>query len=615
MLSLLICIFQIISATCLYAQSQETFFLPSNLKKSDLKSTQLTRFEKSESSELTKSIDFIDISGFAEQVADQVLEIQIPGVSLPALYHARYVWSPSPDDITWYGDLIDSTGFASFQLKDGELSGYFNFEERDFFIRPIGEDAYILVEQNEEDAAVCGYHQQETSIEFEQEVEQSSVSEREENCDVKVLVLYTNKAAEDVDNMTTFILGLIAQSNQALRNSGISSSELTFIYAGNSLLSEFTETDDISNDLTTFRTSPTVSSLRAQFTADCVVLLTDGNYSMSSGNVYGLTPSCGPSSSMAFSIVEADQAATRMTFAHELAHQFGCKHSPGMNNGGCEPSFERPHWFNHNWRDRYTIMEAGVKKKQRIPHFSNPDVSYHGHPTGTHADPSGNVERDNARQLREQACVVGQFLTSNDLRAIIYGDDHICVSSLSIPIPLVAQASGGGPGPYTYLWQISNDGINYNPTPLSTTDNALVPTPTTLEAGDIIFIKLTVVSGTGQIYVTYQEIRVLPLESPDCDGGNKRSAEYKKPDSTGTAFSVFPNPANDYFSVVLNHITIDEAISVELISLDGTQQKMLTFNGELEQVDFATSDLANGTYLIRLKSKTLNETQKLVIVR
>ncbi|MBL7828992.1 MAG: zinc-dependent metalloprotease [Saprospiraceae bacterium] len=599
-----------------FIAAQGTFFSTTAQTKNDLNPVQILRYEKSEFSGVTGAIYFIQVNDFSQQVADQELEIQVPGDAHVYKYHARYVWSPSPVDITWYGDLTDSLGYASLQFKEGELSGYFNMNERDFFIQPLGDDDYILVELEEEDAAICGYNSPDhpTGI---NDIQTSQVAlDRGENCDVKVLVLYTDNAEEKIDNISTFISGLIAQSNQALRNSGITASELTFVLAGKGLLADFVESGIISTDLTTLRTSSTVANLRNYYYADCVMLLTDGDYSSNEGTIYGFTPTCNQDDTKAFSIVEAYAASSRMTFVHELAHQFGCKHSPGNNNGDCEPNFERPHWFHCGGRDRYTIMEAGVKKKQRIPHFSNPEISYHEHPTGTHANSSGSVERDNARQLREQACTIGNYRVSNDLKANIYGDDHWCVSSLGIPIPLVAQVSGGGPGPYTYLWQISNDGINYDPTPLSTTANAIVPMPTTLEAGDVVFVKFTVVSGTGQMYVTYWDIRVLPLESPDCDGGWEGPALHVDPDNISFLFSINPNPIHNYFDIVVLEPGQIVDFSMELYSMLGQLYIRQTFDSRPENrtsYRLDTDHLPDGTYLLRIKSKGIYESHKLVI--
>ncbi|MEO0008378.1 MAG: hypothetical protein RJA20_2574 [Bacteroidota bacterium] len=597
--------------------AQADFFQTTTQTKNDLNSTQVSRYEKSEFSDVTGIITFIQINDFAQQVADQVLELQVPGDATIYSYHARYVWSPSTDDITWYGDLMDSLGYASFQLKDGEVFGYFALEERDFFIRPLGDDVYILVELEEEDAAVCGYNAPDSPTEAIPEETTQIASDREENCDVKVLVLYTNNAAEDIDNVSTFISGLIAQSNQALRNSAVTPSELTFKLAGKALLSDFNEGDDISEDLTALRTNSTALSLRNSLFADCVILLTDGDYSAGDGPVFGLAPSCEPAENLAFAIVEADAAASRMSFTHELGHLFGCRHSVGNNNGGCEPDFQRPHEFDLTWRRNLnTIMEAGVKKKKRIPHFSNPDVQYHGKATGLYSTPSGIAERNNARQLREQACIVGEYQSSNDLRAIIYGDDHRCISALGIPVPLVAQASGGGPGPYTYLWQISSDGINYDPTPLSVTDNASIPMPTTLEAGDVVFIKLVVTSGTGQMYVTYWDIRVLPLESSDCDG--ERPALLVSPDVVvNPIISINPNPAHSRTSILTPDLWLQDEFSIELVSVLGNFYGLHTFTLNPEGrsgVELDTHLLPNGAYLVRIKSRGLYATRKLVIV-
>ncbi|HAD12845.1 MAG TPA: hypothetical protein DCF33_10465, partial [Saprospirales bacterium] len=617
--------FQTISTFCLTlffistSVAQTTLFQTTTYEKSDLSANQVSRYEKSEFSDVTKTITFIQINNFAQQVADQLLELSVPGDANIYSFHARYVWSPSLDDITWYGDLIDSLGYASLQFKDGELSGYFNIEERDFFIRPLGGGAYILVELEEEDAAICGYNVPDNPTEIIPEEAAQIASDREENCDVKILVLYTSKAAEEIDNVTNFILGLIAQSNQALRNSGVTHSELTFVLAGKELLSDFEETGNITNDLTALRTNSTAISLRNSLFADCVVLLTNGDYSTNSSPVYGLAPSCGPADELSFAIVQVNAAASRMSFVHELGHLFGCRHSQGNLNGGCEPTFNRPYEFDLSfWKKNYnTIMESGVKKKKRIPHFSNPDVTYRGHATGTFGDTSGVAETNNARQFREQACIVGAYRSSNDLRAIIYGDDRWCVSSLGIPIPLVAQASGGGPGPYTYLWQISSDGINYDPTPLSTTANATVPMPTTLEVGDVVFIKLTVVSGTGQMYVTYQDILVIPLESPECTYGQERPVHLSNTDERTLLFSLNPNPADNYVSIFVSNMVYPDDFSVELFSMMGHLYLQQPFGLGTENrlgYDLNTIQLPNGTYLVRIRSKNTYETKKLIIL-
>ncbi len=597
------------------AWAQQAIFQTSTQTKNNLTQTQISRYEKSEFSDVTGAISFIHINDFAQQVADQVLEIQVPGDNHLYLYHARYVWSLSLDDITWYGDLTDSSGYASFQFKDGELFGYFNIEDKDYFIRPLGNNDYILVELAEQDAPICGYSSQDFPTKDIEEKESQQASDRGENCDVKVLVLYTSRAAEDIDNISTFVSGLIAQSNQALRNSAITLSELTFILAGKALLSDFTESGIISADLTALRTSPTVTVLRNSFKADCVVLLTDGDYS-SNGNVFlGLTPVCGPAPALSFSIVEADAAASRMTFAHELAHQFGCKHSPGNSNGTCDPNYERPHWFHCKGSDRYTIMEAGVKKKQRIPHFSNPDVDYHGHATGTHAGPSGSVERDNARQLREQACIVGQYQSSNDLYAIIYGDDFRCITNVSFPVALNAQVSGGGPGAYTFLWQQSLDGINYDPSPVSTTAFVTVTLAPTYQPGDIFFLRLIVGSGTGQTFITFWEIRVLPKESYDCDGEKPAILNTKIEENT-PSFSINPNPADNYISIIPNTKNQDD-FSIDIFSVLSRFREHKDFSRKDESnsgFNFNIGHLPSGTYFVCIKSKELYETRKLIIV-
>lgn len=177
-------------------------------------------------------------------------------------------------------------------------------------------------------------------------------------------------------------------------------------------------------------------------------------------------------------------------------------------------------------------------------------------------------------------------------------------------------SAGGGPGPYTYLWQISRDGINYDPTPLSVTDNASIPMPTTLEAGDVVFIKLVVTSGTGQMYVTYRDIRVLPLESSDCDG--ERPALLVSQDVVvNPIISINPNPADSRTSILTPDLWLQDEFSIELVSVLGDFYGLHTFTLNPEGrsgVELDTHLLPNGAYLVRIKSRGLYATRKLVIV-
>lgn len=100
------------------------------------------------------------------------------------------------------------------------------------------------------------------------------------------------------------------------------------------------ETDDIFFDVDVLANSSIAHSLRDQYQADLVVLLTDGNY----GYAAGVVTEIGPNESTAFAIVEVDCATANLTFAHETAHLFG-----GLHQNDPDGIYEHGYYFNTGW--------------------------------------------------------------------------------------------------------------------------------------------------------------------------------------------------------------------------------------------------------------------------
>ena len=103
------------------------------------------------------------------------------------------------------------------------------------------------------------------------------------------------------------------------------------------------------------------------------------------------------------------QECSSYTFAHELGHNLGAHHDPGTNvlnevvlgfpygQGLCNSR--------GRWR---TVMSYNYRERCRphVPHFSNPNISYRGTPTGDeHA-------RHNVRVINETAFHVANFRTT-----------------------------------------------------------------------------------------------------------------------------------------------------------------------------------------------------------
>ena len=426
------------------------------------------------------------------------------------------------------------------------------------------------------------------------------------------MVLFTPAAAAiplTGFNLNEIIDGLIGQSNNALKNSLVEPSQLRFSLAFKGLLAGFTESNNIIFDLNSFISNSTVQSLRSANAADCVVLLTDGDYD----DFLGLTPGCGPSAAGSFSIVQLKAAASRMTFTHELGHQFGCKHNFGASNGGCEPTFERPFEFKRGLRTKTTMMQpGGVNRKHRIPHFSNPDANYHGHATGRFATPEGLAETNNARQLREQAATVAAYsdlISPPSPSLTIDGPDDLCIRTGVNPIGTFrANVCNWATSSYTLAWQISvNDGTIYGSALSTSSTLALNALSFSLE--DIIFVRLTLTDASGvQTFAFYQAV------VGTC-GGHEPPHGLVAPGKEKMALQLTPNPATDYVSASF-HLAETSPVTITLLDVSGTKIRLLEQKTlEVGELNFTWNlgDLPTGIYQIQMASNRSTEVQKVAI--
>ena len=145
-----------------------------------------------------------------------------------------------------------------------------------------------------------------------------------------------------------------------------------------------------------------VSQMREYFKADVVVFAREPGASDQGGLSVRRTELNGCDGALGYCVVNIGTLGTSFALTHQLGHLFGCCHAPGDGGAYCpiQP------WFYSNGH-RFlgldfvlygTIMTASPATV--INHFSNPDVSYEGEPTGT-STAIGGRSSDNARVIRE----------------------------------------------------------------------------------------------------------------------------------------------------------------------------------------------------------------------
>ncbi len=191
---------------------------------------------------------------------------------------------------------------------------------------------------------------------------------------------------------------------------------------------EFSQDDsgDIGIDLNNMRTDATVAALRNQYGADMVSLLTeDGGDSCGKGYTQR-NPSSG-FKAYAFQVTDMDCAVGNLSFAHEHGHNMGMEHNPEDSSAGPkgtkDPSYSHSfgHYFNGRYRTVMSYSRQCADGCPRVPHFSNPEITYDGLRSGV------VYRRNNARTGDLTGPLVASFyatveVPSADIRFAIIGD-------------------------------------------------------------------------------------------------------------------------------------------------------------------------------------------------
>jgi hypothetical protein len=166
-----------------------------------------------------------------------------------------------------------------------------------------------------------------------------------------------------------------------------------------------------------------VHPLRDRYGADIVALIVERLDGGSCGKAFIMNPVGNAFEDHAFGLIRRDCATTagQYSFPHELGHIMGARHnweqdhtnnSPfAYNHGHVHPTPTSPSV--RPWR---TIMAydtgcASTRRCPRVLHFSNPDVSFGGDPTGV---ATGENQQDNRQALNNTASTVANFRCSAD---------------------------------------------------------------------------------------------------------------------------------------------------------------------------------------------------------
>jgi len=113
---------------------------------------------------------------------------------------------------------------------------------------------------------------------------------------------------------------------------------------------------------------------------------------------------CTSAANRGYTTVTWSCAAGRLSYPHEIGHNQGCDHDPDNAGTSCAYSYSFGHrFFGTNGVQYRTVMSYAPGA--RVPHFSNPSVTYQGTATGT-------ATRDNESTIENRKATCEAFETT-----------------------------------------------------------------------------------------------------------------------------------------------------------------------------------------------------------
>ena len=557
---------------------------------------------------------FVKLNALATSQKDGVLLFHIPdGPAITAV--ASHVEYESASEYEWVGKTDDDRGTVIVISKAGRVCAHVSAPTGvyEIFPAPGGLHCLQIIDPEQAWDVGCATTSSTAKPDNGRTAAMEPVIKQGDDTNAKiqpcqalvyprVLVLYTSKALTLAGNITTLTDHVnlsISQFNSCIYNSGITSAA-ALVLAGIVPLNNLPETQFITNDLNNLVGNATAQTLRNQYQADLVVLLTDSYYQ--GGDTRGKSQTVTLENSNSYAIVELWSATSHKTFAHEVGHLYGCRHD---DDNSASPSYAKGYKIKvlGFTVDRTMMVGNGItgdQAKNRLLNFSNPNIQVGGKATGTNGE-------NNAQRVTESHPIVGAFRPdpTNPLNAFV--DGPTWVSTYGAKNYELYYSCGSAP--YTFTWQYSYDGVNYS---LSNVTSDVFPW--NFYQNQKIYLKGTVTSNgqsaTAYITVTAQ----LPANPYKVSA---ESIDTLKPELP--ALMATPNPAGEQINVSYT-LPLDAEAVLELLDQSGKIIEVINNSGTIHHkgqnsIKIDSKHLSNGTYIIRLTTAQGVQNFRVIIVK
>jgi hypothetical protein len=344
-------------------------------------------------------------------LAEGRIVLSLPGIGDRTATLSRRV--DRAQGLTWVGELDAVPGsMVALTLRRGVLAGYADDGRQIYEFAPARGGLHVIYALDESSLPPL----EPDVLPQPEETAGGSVSGETvaaEAANVQdLLVVYTPASRNRYGQagIENRIISAVEAANQAYLNSQVDQ-QLNLVYLGEI---EYTETGNMSDALSRLR-SPgdgymdEVHALRDTHGADLVALVDeDTNYC---GIGYVMTNVSTSFAPYAFSVTLSSCLAGQ-TLAHELGHNQGNMHDrANSSNEGAFP-------YSYGYRrcvsgDGFrTVMAYSCTGGTRVSHFSNPDVTYNGYPTGVDHDLDPVNSADASRSMDLTASTIAALRAS-----------------------------------------------------------------------------------------------------------------------------------------------------------------------------------------------------------
>lgn len=511
-------------------------------------------------------------------------------------------------DYSWIGHVEDAYGIAIFVVSDGRVTAQFDYEGKQYQIKPLDDERHVLLTVEPE-----LYPDEETEADYRQMIEAGAKADpsgfaprydpgtagaaranaaASVNCPIRLLVVYTDDVATahadplaqiqlatdyyNVSNATSFV----AHQVELARVVELPYAEGASGPTGLTAVNDLAGTSDGKLD--------EAHSLRSLYDADMVI----GIFEKIS-NGCGRADVIGPAAyADAFCVADYGCIAGNLTYAHEFGHLYGARHdvfadgTPGYNHGYTYPP--------GGWRTVMAYNDACVDAGTsctRLQFWSNPARNHLGQPTGVAGSSDNESRLDNS-----YATIVG--LEATNTNKVQYATDVI-----------EAYEEGNQYGDVT-LATITTQPLTYNSASkgrFEATDEITLREGFWAKSGSTFLARLK--SCTVAPPAARPQARSTVVEAP--------STELEAGGLTDLA--VFPNPARAGEAIQLEYaLAADDFTSIEVYALDGRHVETIAYvpvqaSGRYRST-WTSARLIAGEYVVVLRTGSEQVSRRLVVV-